>query len=140
MQLGTPITTISGGMIAVKRVILYPHNTIVPRLHTTPMPTTSRLIKVELSERKNSSRVMADKSRKPVKNKFISLAMRLATLVRIKGKPLICTFSAVPFSKLFASRKISFTSLVRLLLFTLSLSSLTPIKNACVVSLYSMPL
>ena len=41
MQFGIPITIISGGINAVKIVILNPNSTRVPIAQTTPTPTTS---------------------------------------------------------------------------------------------------
>jgi len=42
MQLGTPITIISGGIIALMAVSLKPNRTISPTLNTTPQQTTSK--------------------------------------------------------------------------------------------------
>ena len=41
MQLGSPITTISGGNKAVSNVILYPHITRMATDQITPIITTS---------------------------------------------------------------------------------------------------
>ena len=41
IQLGIPITIISGGISAVRTVILKPRRCIVPIAHITPIPTTN---------------------------------------------------------------------------------------------------
>ena len=53
IQLGTPITMISGGINAVKTVISYSKNPNVPRAHATPTKTTKTEIKVALIDLKN---------------------------------------------------------------------------------------
>ena len=48
IQLGTPITIISGGISAVKTVISYSKNPKIPKVHITPIITTHIDISVAL--------------------------------------------------------------------------------------------
>ena len=52
MQLGTPITIISGGINAVKTVISNCNNPRIPRAHITPVITTLKVINVALNDLK----------------------------------------------------------------------------------------
>ena len=52
MQLGTPITIISGGINAVKTVISNCNNPRTPRAHITPVITTLKVINVALNDLK----------------------------------------------------------------------------------------
>ena len=115
-------------MIAVNKVILYPNNTIVPKLQITPMPTTSKLITVALTERKKRNKVITDKIREPVKNQFISFLIRSPMVVRINGSPLVKTFRPVFFSNASTGARISLISLVRFLLLIVSLFTFTPTR------------
>ena len=83
MQFGIPITTTSGGMSAVSNVILYPNKTTVPRLHTTPIATTTILMSIALIDLKNKSNVNADKTKEAIKKTFISFLILSATMVLI---------------------------------------------------------
>ena len=78
-----PITTTNGGIKAVNKVIFCPINTIVPKLHITPIATTAKLIKVAGIDLKKSNNVIADNKREPTKNHNISLLMRSAMMVLI---------------------------------------------------------
>ena len=86
-----PITTINGGIRAVNKVIFCPNNTMVPKLHITPIKTTAKLMMVAETDLKKTNNVMADKISDPIKNQSISFLMRSAMMVLINGKPLICT-------------------------------------------------
>ena len=83
MQFGIPITTTKGGIKAVSRVILYPNKTIVPKLQITPIPTTSKLMRVVLNDQKNKNKVITESTNDPIKNQFISALILLPTIVRI---------------------------------------------------------
>ena len=99
MQFGMPITTINGGIKAVNKVIFCPNNTIVPKLHITPINTTAKLIIVAEIDLKKSNKVTADKKSDPIKNHSISFLIRSAMMVLINGKPLICTSVLVAWLK-----------------------------------------
>ena len=58
IQLGTPITIISGGINAVRTVISYPSHPNIPNAHITPIPTTNNDINVARNERKNKKKIM----------------------------------------------------------------------------------
>src|SRR5260221_4985659 len=88
MQLGIPITTINGGINAVKILILYPNRCIVPRLNSTPMITTVNDNNIELNERKKSNRINADKIIDTIRNHRISPDILIESSVLINGSPL----------------------------------------------------
>ena len=90
MQLGMPITTTSGGIRAVSKLILYPNKCKKPTLHTTPMPTTMIDKNMALMERKKSNKIKADSTTEAIRNNFISCWIIKATWVRINGNPLMC--------------------------------------------------
>ena len=81
------MTMIRGGTRAVMSVILYPSRPMVPRLHTTPIITTSKERPMVERLLKKSSRISADRAMEPIRNHFISLATRVAILVLIRGSP-----------------------------------------------------
>ncbi len=83
IQLGIPITTINGGIKAVNKVIFCPSNTMVPKLHITPMATTAKLINMAGIDLKNHNSVMADKTNEPIKNHNISFLILSAMMVLI---------------------------------------------------------
>ena len=99
MQFGMPITTINGGINAVNKVIFCPNNTIVPKLHITPINTTAKLMMVAETDLKKTNNVMADKISDPIKNHNISFLIRSAMMVLINGKPLMCTSVLVDWLK-----------------------------------------
>jgi hypothetical protein len=122
-----PITTTNGGISAVKSVILYPSKTTVPRLHTTPMLTTSKLMNVALTERKKINKVITNKTNEPIKEPihFIFDAVTDGCADKRKSAAMrcyICTLFKLP-----PSFNISLISRVRLLLLMVSLSTVTPI-------------
>ena len=53
IQFGIPITIINGGIKAVKTVISYFNRPSIPRVHITPIQTTTNEIKVALNDLKN---------------------------------------------------------------------------------------
>ena len=59
IQFGIPITIISGGINAVKTVISYCNNPIVPKAHITPIKTTNIEITVALIDLKNKKKISA---------------------------------------------------------------------------------
>ena len=67
-----PITTTSGGVNAVRIVILYPNKNKRPTLHITPIITTSKERTVLLKERKKTNNISALKTSDPIKKIFIS--------------------------------------------------------------------
>src|SRR5437762_9280430 len=88
MQLGIPITTINGGINAVKILILYPKRYIVPKLNRTPTITTANDNNMELAERKKSTSINADKIIDIIRNHRISPDILVESSVRINGSPL----------------------------------------------------
>ena len=57
IQLGIPITIISGGINAVSTVISYSSNPIIPKVHITPISTTNIEIKVALKDLKKKKNI-----------------------------------------------------------------------------------
>lgn len=57
IQLGIPITIISGGIKAVETVSSYCKNPIIPKVHITPIQTTNSEIKVALNDLKNRKKI-----------------------------------------------------------------------------------
>src|SRR5882757_10544317 len=98
MQFGIPITTIKGGINALRRVILYPNKCIVARQNTTPIITTSSDKIILLRLLKKARSINADNNTDPNKNHFISVATLVAIFVRINGSPLkrICNLFLLP--------------------------------------------
>ena len=62
---------------------------MVPRLHTTPMITTPNESNIEVIERKNNKRIIAERIIDTIRNQLISFAIRVAICVLINGNPLI---------------------------------------------------
>tara|TARA_B100001109_G_scaffold146831_1_gene119531 strand:+ start:591 stop:1046 length:456 start_codon:yes stop_codon:yes gene_type:complete len=57
MQLGIPITIISGGIIAVSTVNSYSKSPTIPRVHITPIETVKTEIIVALKDLKNKKNI-----------------------------------------------------------------------------------
>ena len=75
MQLGMPITMITGGIRAVRMVISYRSRPRVPKAHITPMITTQIEIKVARNERKKKKKMSEVTTRAAVMNIPISSMM-----------------------------------------------------------------
>ncbi len=135
-----PITTTSGGIKAVNKVILYPNNSSVPKLHNTPIMTTANDSSIALSDRKNSKRIKAESINEPSVNQRISFCSLLAITVRINGNPLRCAPVLVVLSKLLTNSKILSTTSVRPEEAKMALLMRTPINQALVSELYNKPL
>ena len=83
-----PITTINGGIRALRMDILYPSISIVAKLQITPSITTVNERNMALNERKNSSRISAESKIDASINIFISFTILIESTVRICGNPL----------------------------------------------------
>jgi hypothetical protein len=83
MQLGIPITIISGGIKPVSAVILYPKSTIVPNEQITPTITISNENITGVVLRKNAISIKAVTKMARPKNMVISPAILRAITVRI---------------------------------------------------------
>ena len=83
-----PITTINEGVSAFRRVILYPSQSMVPRLNTTPMITTLSDSSIALMLRKKARRIIAERTTDPSRNQVVSKETLVAIFVRIRGRPL----------------------------------------------------
>ena len=83
IQLGIPITIISGGIRAVRMVISYLSSPKIPKAHITPMITTHMDIKVALKLRKKKKKMIEVTNRAPTIKIPISSTMDLVFHVRI---------------------------------------------------------
>jgi hypothetical protein len=128
MQLGMPITTTSGGMRAVSRLMRYPIRTMVPRLQTTPMTTTESDRSMVDTERKKRNRIRAESSTEPSRKSFISAAIRVIMLKRICGSPLYISSSPASFPNSAARASTMPTTVSRVLVLRMRLSSRTPTR------------
>ena len=101
---------------------------MVPKLHTTPIPTTIKLMNIALNDRKKRSSVIADNNKDPIKNQFISSLILLPIVVLMYGSPLTCNIDPVLSSNNFNCAVISLINLVLLLLLIVSPLTEIPIK------------
>ena len=70
-----PITITSGGINAVRSVILYPKICIIPTLQITPVMTISSDKNVVLIDRNINNKISAESASDPKINHFISRAI-----------------------------------------------------------------
>ena len=127
IQFGTPITMIIGGISAVRTVISYPNNPIIPNAHITPITTMDMEMKVARYDLKKKKKISVVTSVAATTNKPISSKIILAFMVRIYGIPDTRTSSPVSFSNapIFGISTLS-TKACRSPLFTTSGRKYTP--------------
>ena len=63
---------IRGGIRAVRTVISYPKSPVKPKVHATPIDTTSKVISVALNDRKNKKKITPVTKSAPKTNSCIS--------------------------------------------------------------------
>src|SRR5210317_659088 len=99
IQFGIPITMIKGGIKAVNTVISYSSKPIIPKVHITPISTTTIEINVALQDLKKKKNINEVTPSAAMINFPISSMMFWEFKVRIYGIPETRTFSLVLVSK-----------------------------------------
>ena len=139
MQLGTPMTIMSGGMSDISRLTRKSNNAMLPNDHVTPTATTAKHTPTTARLRKNSiSNSAVTKIAAPMKYPISPLTL-LVMLMRMNGKPLKCVSMPWVSDHRSDTSMMSSTMVPRWAEFSIPWLNTTIIKVASLSGLYRSP-